>query len=262
MSDSWNVMSDYWKDFCNYYGYNYIEESDDPYLQELIDAFEYYFQRAKFYMTYNDLSLQLGDSYSSITKKIPQYLKDGYILRFGSKKAEFVLQKYHKQYLDQTPKLDIIKLRESLEHLQYDWEKSLKYYITDLKIYLERLQIKVITPNKINFKCECNPSIISFKDTSNNFETNYKFLFYKSGKIIIHVDFQKAPIADLENLKVLFKNLRCMLLSLFPNANFMPPSFIFSQFHAYIKPYEDRPKQKINYNNINLSDLIPLLKGG
>jgi hypothetical protein len=255
----------YIKDFCDYYGYNYIEESDDPYLQELNDAFELYFQRAKFYMTYNDLSLQLGDSYSSITKKIPQYIKNGYILRFGSKnKAEFVLQKYHKQYLEQTPKLDIIKLKESLEHLRYDWQKSLKYYITDLKIYLERLQIKVITPTKINFKCECNPSIISFKETNNNFEINYKFLIYKSGKIIIHVDFEKAPkmIADLENLKVLFRHLRKKLLSLFPHANFMPPSFIFSQFHAYIKPYEDRPKQKISYNNINLSDLIPLLKGG
>ena len=255
----------YIKDFCNYYGYNYIEEefNDDPYLQELINAFEYYFQRAKFYMTYKDLSLQLGDSYSSITKKIPQYLKSGYILRFGSKnKAEFVLSKYHKQYLEQKPKLNIIKLKESLKHLKYDWQKSLKSYITDLNIYFERLQIKVLTPTNLNFKCDCNPFIIPIKETSNNLEINYKFLIYKSGKIIIHVDFEKAPqmIADLENLKALFRHLRSMLLSLFPHANFMPPSFIFSQFHAYIKPYEDRPKQKISYTNINLSDLIPLLQ--
>jgi hypothetical protein len=264
----------YIKDFCDYYGYNYFEESDDPYYDKLIDSLDYYAQKGKYYMTYEDLKMEIDSSYSTLTKKILQYIESGDILRFGSKnKAEFVLPKYERLYKEQKQKIDILTLKENLSNLGYEWEKYIEYhtYIINLNIYLEKLQIKVVSPATTNFnlyerfQCECNsnsnPIIIPMKETTNNnFEINYKFLFYKSGKILIYVDFSKAPkmVADQKNLKDLFCHLRRLML--YPNANFMPPSFIISQFNGYRHPFKDRSKQKIIINkSFNLPTLLQYL---
>src|SRR5215204_2239485 len=204
-------MSDYWKDFCNYYGYSYVEEEEfkDPILERLIDKFDFFAKYGKYHMTYEDFRTEIREdytSYSYLTKTIPKYI--------------------------------------------------------------ERLQIKVnISSNKLNLfeKIQCesqpqsNPISLVRKIKNNNSFHNYNFLYYKSGKIVIYLDFKSSPvIADLTNFKILFVNLRRMLL--YPQVNCLPPSFTISQFKGHIKPFNERPKQPVNISQSqNLPELLDKL---
>src|SRR5215204_262366 len=257
-------MSDYWKDFCNYYGYSYVEEEEfeDPILERLIDKFDFFAKYGKYHMTYEDFRTEIREdytSYSYLTKIIPKYVESGDILRYGSKnKAEFVLPKYEQEYLNQKQKLDIAKLKPIARYES----------IIDLNVYIERLQIKVnISSNKLNLfeKIQCesqpqsNPISLVRKIKNNNSFHNYNFLYYKSGKIVIYLDFKSSPvIADLTNFKILFVNLRRMLL--YPQVNCLPPSFTISQFKGHIKPFNERPKQPVNISQSqNLPELLDKL---
>lgn len=252
--------NDFLRELCKYYGYPYFEESEDPLFDELTSKFDYYAKNGKYHMTYSNMKLYLDVSYSFLTKKIPQYVENGDILRFGSKnKAEFVLPKYDQQYFNQKQKLDIEKLKPIVNFQS----------IIDLNTYVEKLQLNLIPPNSYGRKLfeewletypSSNPIVIPTRRKYKSSYHYYKYLYYKSGKIVIYINFNQLPIlATLENFSTLFDILRYNLLK----STNLPYSFIISQFKGFRKPFEERPKQPINIDqSFNLPDLLSALKGG
>jgi hypothetical protein len=243
------------KDLCEYYGYTYYEEPEDPFLDDLIYHFDFYAKNGKYHMTYKDIRFGLGmsKSRSYLYKKIPLYVQSDEILQFGSKNlAEFVLPKYEQQYLEQKQKLDIEKLKPIAGYPT----------IINLTTYMTSIQIRPVSPSLRHRNGSKNPLVITRKRIRNDDSSQchyYKFLYYNSGRIIIHIDFKETSVvANLHNFKVLFRNLREMLLSHYRSD--LPPSFIISQFNGYRKPFEERPKQLINISkSFNLLDLLDYL---
>ena len=258
--------TDYYKAYCDFYGYPEVDP-EDPFIYELAEEFDLVANKGKYHMTYQDMVYYLDKSLSYVYKMIPQYVQSGELLQYGTRKAEFVLPSYNDEYLAHKDRLNINKLKTVLLNPLFndEWNTYIEqnWVITDLRVYMQSLQLRTLSsipPDSIKFN-ESKPLIVRRKLPCTIPPHHYycKFLYYKSGKVVIHVDFSELPMyANLQTFKILFRNIRRILRFDFNTT--LPPSFIISQFNGYRKPFKERPKQPIYikqaYNLLDLLDYI------
>lgn len=243
-------MSEFIKHYCNYYNIpNPEDEPEDPFFEQLTYKFDYFAKDLKTYcMTYYDMTIYTDKSYSYLTKKIPEYVENGTLIRDGSKNsAKFVLPKYEQLYINAKKVEPLADLRSFIDPTIYIDKLQLTLTPSNTygdKLYKERQQFSPSNPIKIFGRLK-------------NQLYYFTFLCYKSGKIIIYVDFKtKLIYADFRNFVTLFNNLR-QILSIYHNSTTSPHSFIISQFEGHREPFDKSFKIKINTTqSFNLSQLL------
>ena len=243
-------MSEFIKHYCNYYNIpNPEDEPEDPFFEELTDKFDYFARDLKTYcMTYSDMMIYTNKSYSYsyLTKKIPEYVENGTLIRYGSKNsAKFVLPKYEQLYINAKKVEPLADLRSFI----------------DPTIYIDKLQLRLLPSNTYGNKLFKERQQFSASNPTKIFgrvkDHYFSFLFYKSGKINIYIDFKSKPIfADLRSFMILFNYLR-HILSNYHNSTTLPHSFIISQFEGHREPFDKSFKLKIKTTqSFNLPQLL------
>lgn len=244
-------MNEFIQHYYDYYNIPIPEESDDPFFDELTSSFDFFANKLSTYrMTYADMRMYTDKSPSYLHKKIPLYVDDNKLIRYGSKNsAEFVLPKYEPAYLNSKKVEPLADLRSFINPT----------------IYIDKLQLRLVPCNVygntfFSSKYTSKPTIMQIKKNPYSSNYVYRYLFHKNGSIIIYVNFESEsnPItANIQNFTRLFDILRKRLMSKSNSTTTLPHSFIISQFKGYREPFNKSSKIPVNINqSFNLPDLL------